>query len=318
MQPNRTRTLAIAAALMLIAAVALPAAVTAADSSFAIDVDQQDSGEVLVTVTHNNSTVENATVNVTVDDDNATYAGTGEHETDENGTVELPAPNETVDVTITATSGNLTAETQATLAAPGLELSAWQGDDGSLNVEVTHDSELVDSANVTVEAVNGTYTYDGDHTADNGTLSLPAPDENVTVNVTAVHDNETVSEEVFLDATVDDRPNNFGQTLVKFIEYIKGQNVEGPLGQEISAFVLDNNPAADKANGPPAHVTDENESNPGQGNGPPAHVTNESESNPGQGNGPPANVTDNDDDDRRGPPDHANGSSNQGQGNGPP
>ncbi|MGM0397374.1 MAG: DNA primase [Halobacteriota archaeon] len=406
MEPNRTRTLAIAAALLLVTAVAAPAAM-AAPESLSIAVDQQsDTGEALVTVTDNDSAVENATVqvnpddnysanesyetdengevrlpnpeetvdveliaeydgtnvsetvtlvplnesldvaveqdgaqnptvnvtqyddpvenatvNVTLDDENASYSGTdGEYETNDHGLVDIPSPEETVDVTVTATSENLTAQTQATLTDLGLQLAAGQGDDGRLSVEVTDDGEFVDTATVSVEATDGNYTYDGGgYTATNGTLSLPAPDENVTVAVVADYDDETANTTVEMVATTDDRPDNFGQTLVTFIDAIKNDH-EGPLGQQISAFVHENNPAADKETGPPAHVTDENESTPGQGNGagPPDHVTqNDTETDDG-------NETS--DEDRRGPPDHAGNdgddekksNNGQGNGNGPP
>ncbi|MFW6265785.1 MAG: hypothetical protein ACOC2A_03310 [Halanaeroarchaeum sp.] len=404
MEPNRTRTLAIAAALMLVTAVAAPAAMAATDS-LSIDVDQQpDTGEALVTVTQNDTAVENATVrvtadgnysanesyetdengqvllpnpeetvdveliaedddtnvtetvtlvpladslevavdqddakkptvtvtqydepvdgavvNVTLDDENASYSGTGEYTTNDDGIVDLPAPNETVDVSVAASSDDLTAETQAQLSDLGLQVTADQNaDDGRLSVEVTDDGDLVDTATVSVEATDGNYTYDGGgYTATNGTLSLPAPDENVTVEVTDDYDDRSANTTVDMVATTDDRPNNFGQNLVTFIEFIKTQDVDGPLGQEISAFAHENNPAADKEPGPPSHVTDENESSPGQadGNGPPDHVT-QNETGTQDGN------ETSDDDERRGPPDHAgnDGGSenapNDGQGNG--
>lgn len=79
----------------------------------ALDVTQDDG--VLVTVTDNDTAVENATVEVATVDENATYAGTGEYATDENGTVALEAPNESVDVTVTATVGETTVEETVTL-----------------------------------------------------------------------------------------------------------------------------------------------------------------------------------------------------------
>lgn len=63
----------------------------------------------------NDSAVANASVNVSVVDENKTYDGAGDHTTDENGTVELPAPEETVNVTVTAEKDG--ASTTATLEA---------------------------------------------------------------------------------------------------------------------------------------------------------------------------------------------------------
>jgi len=89
-----------------------------------VGVDQVDDGNATVTVTANNTAVENATVLVeTVD--NATYAGTGEYLTDENGTVGLPAPEENVTVAVTAEVDNVSATREATLTAVEEEESSF-------------------------------------------------------------------------------------------------------------------------------------------------------------------------------------------------
>ncbi len=118
MNPNR-RFVAIALSALLAFSIVGPGlALADADSltgSPSLNVAQN--GEIVVTVTDDNATVENATVNVTVDDENVTYAGAGTYTTDGNGTVGLPVPEETVNVTINATVENRTAETSVTLAA---------------------------------------------------------------------------------------------------------------------------------------------------------------------------------------------------------
>ncbi|MFC6614861.1 hypothetical protein ACFQAS_07810 [Halopenitus salinus] len=105
--------------LLLIAVVAIGAmaGVAAAEGDFGVTVD--DAGnEPTVTVTENDSAVENATVNVTTaEGQNVTYAGEGEYTTDENGTVGLPAAEENVTVEVTATAGNESVSTTVDLTA---------------------------------------------------------------------------------------------------------------------------------------------------------------------------------------------------------
>lgn len=103
---------ALLAATMVMAAGA--PAVTAAVGSLSVDATQGDAGEATVTVTNNNSTVENATVTVESSDN---YSGTGEYLTDENGTVTLPAPNETVNVTVRVTHDGENASVSTVLVA---------------------------------------------------------------------------------------------------------------------------------------------------------------------------------------------------------
>ena len=105
--------------VLLVAVVALGAmtGVAAADGDLGVAVDDAD-GEPTVTVTANETAVENATVTVTAADAaNESYAGTGEYTTDENGTIALPAPEEPVTVDVTASSANQTASTTVELTA---------------------------------------------------------------------------------------------------------------------------------------------------------------------------------------------------------
>jgi hypothetical protein len=97
-----------------------------------LEVDVEDDDGVTVEVTRNDTGVEGA--NVTVEAaDGESYAGAGEYETDANGTVGLPTPEETVNVTVTATDGdetvseNVTLENETAAEYPtlGAEMSAF-------------------------------------------------------------------------------------------------------------------------------------------------------------------------------------------------
>jgi len=81
---ERTRAILLAAVVALGAVTGVAATgVAAADGGLEVAVDDAD-GEPTVTVTENDTAVENATVVVSVvddDDENASYAGTGEYET---------------------------------------------------------------------------------------------------------------------------------------------------------------------------------------------------------------------------------------------
>jgi hypothetical protein len=115
----RTKLFALYAAVALLAVAAGPGLVAAADSgagntALAVSVNQPTDGEPTVSVTDNGTGVGNASVAVeTVD--NVTYDGAGTYTTDADGTVGLLAPNETVEVEVTAAVDNETATTTATL-----------------------------------------------------------------------------------------------------------------------------------------------------------------------------------------------------------
>lgn len=268
---------------------------TPLSESLDLTVDQTDGEDAIVNVTQYGDAVENATVNVTTDE-NVTYAALDEtYETDENGTTVLPAPSDDLTVTVNATSGDLTAEIEASLTAPDLAVIATQNDAGELFVEVTNGDDYVENASVLVESNESNYAYDGNYTATDGTLTLPAPTENVSVTVTATTSDETATADATLLAQTDENPNNdFAEALVTFIEQMKPQNYDGSLGQQVSEFVHANNPASEKANGPPEHAGSNGKNAGGNDN---------------------AGDKPFDDNDRRGPPEHAgaNGDVNQSQ-----
>ena len=112
--------------LLIVALVAglvvLSAGVTTAtaetNDELTVDVTQDDDSTAVITVTENDSDVANASVVVDVVD-NDTYAGVGNYTTDENGTVDLPAPENVTETTIevSAEYDNATGETVATLSS---------------------------------------------------------------------------------------------------------------------------------------------------------------------------------------------------------
>ncbi|MDS0281842.1 hypothetical protein [Haloarcula onubensis] len=99
----------------------------ALDDSLDVSVSQAGNAGPVVTVTDNDTAVENATVTVEALD-NGTYAAVGEdYATDANGTVTLPEPEENVSVEVTATAGDATGSTTADLTVAG------DSEDGSAN-----------------------------------------------------------------------------------------------------------------------------------------------------------------------------------------
>jgi len=120
---RETTTFAVLAALLMVGWAAAPVAGATADTTLSVSVGESEDGytaTVTESTTENNTTTTTgaagARVDVTVLDENASYEGAGSYDADENGTVDLPAPSETVNVSVEATSGNLTANTTATLS----------------------------------------------------------------------------------------------------------------------------------------------------------------------------------------------------------
>jgi cobalamin biosynthesis protein CobT len=187
-------------------------------------------------------------------------------------------------------------------------------EDGEVTVSVTQNGTGAGNALVLVETVdNGTYNETGNYTADaDGELELSAPDENVTVNVTAEAGNDTAMTTTELLAveenetddneTADNETDSFGQRVSAFVHALQDDENVTRLGPHVAAFVTANNPgnAPDHA-GPPAFVvgdddseddaddneTDDNETadNEDDERGPPAHA------------GPPEDRGDDDGDD---------------------
>jgi hypothetical protein len=183
--------------------------------------------------------------------------------------------------------------------AGNLAVSVTQADDGSATVTVTANESGVADASVVVEAQNVSYEGEGSNytTDENGTVGLPAPEENVTIDVTATVDNRSASTTATLRAVneSDEENETFGQRVSSRVHIIKGDLADGGrLGPSLAAWVVSNNPgnAPDHA-GPPAFLTDDNETD-----------NNETENSTADEQGPP--WADDEEDDKRGPPDHAN------------
>lgn len=184
----------------------------------------------------------------------------------------------------------------------------------TVTVTVTDDGTTVDEMNLTVAPVesNETYTDAGNYTGD-GEVELAQPDgnESVELEFVAAVGNATAetTETIEGDETDEDGAEEsdvFGALVSQFVA--ENQNeTEGPLGQVVSSFVVENNPgnAPDHA-GPPEHAGS-GESDGGDetsSQGPPAHAgpgddveSDEDEADDDDnGGGPPSHAGPNDDD----------------------
>jgi len=191
-----------------------------------------------------------------------------------------------------------------------LAVGVSQADDGSATVSVTQNETGVENASVAVEtADNASYAGTGNYTTDSdGTVGLPAPEQNVTVDVTATADNHTATTTADLtvapmNATNMTEFDTFGLEVSAYVsDLLSDENRTGGIGPAVATFVTANNPgnAPDHA-GPPAHVTgenesDDNETHPSERQGPPADIFGDDENETEDGN---------ETDDRRGPPEDA-------------
>jgi|AntRauMinimDraft_4_1070384.scaffolds.fasta_scaffold00029_66 hypothetical protein len=248
---GKTGHAVLVAALFVAAVAVVPGGAVAADG-LAVSGEQGDDGAVTVTVTENDTAVANASVTVEALN-NSTYAGAGSYETGENGTVDLPAPEQNVSVDVTADANNTTATTTLDLVAPiddtgdELAVGVTQADDGTATVSVTTNGTAVANASVAVAAQdNVSYAGEGDYTADeNGTVGLAAPEQNVTVDVTAEADNQTATTTATLTAGGNDTEadGSFGAQVSSFVHALQ---MDGNMsGHIVAAFVTENNPGAD-------------------------------------------------------------------------
>ena len=211
----------------------------------------------------------------------------------------------------------------------GLSVDVTQADDGSATVSVTDNGTAVGNSTVTVgTADNVTYNGTGEYLTDeNGTVGLPAPENETTVNVTAVADNRTATAQATLTPAEEDEEGaeSFGQQVSWFVQSLQDDGAtDTPFGLLVSNFVLNNNPAADTIPdhagppegdvGPPEHAgphddaeneteddgaENETEDDELEDDG----AENETEDNAEDDNGPPEHAGPDGDD--RGPPEHA-------------
>ncbi len=322
----------------MILSVAAPLGAVSAAAASNDDLDELNVSvdDTVVMVTSIESAVENATVNVSTVDENATYNGTGEYETDASGTVDLPEPNETVTVMVGASyenasgvelTDNETADLEpATDDAPSLDVTQ---DGNDVLVSLTAGDEGVSNTSVTASTVdeNASYTDTGTHTTDeNGTVTLTAPLENESVEVEfeATVDNETVTETATLEPAEYD---NFGSLVSTFVEEEKENESDTPLGLRVAGFVVEHNPgnAPDHA-GPPSHAgppgDDEKDDQGPPGDdkkddqGPPGDDKKDDQGPPAHAGGPPEDTTDGGADDTDG--EDSDDDTKKGNGGGPP
>lgn len=159
---------------------------------------------------------------------------------------------------LVSTAAPAVAESEETLT-----VDVEQGD--AVTVTVTQNGTAVENATVTADGLNNS-TYAGDGTTDeNGTVALPEPSENVTVEVTATAGNATTTTTVDLVAETDDEKEeddaqmSFGQEVSSFVQgMLDAGEEDGPLGTYVSEYVTSNNPGADKK---PDHAGPENKTN---------------------------------------------------------
>ncbi|MDS0220354.1 hypothetical protein NDI54_03205 [Haloarcula sp. S1AR25-5A] len=190
-----------------------------------------------------------------------------------------------------------------------LAVSVSQSDDGSATVSVTQNDTGVENASVHVEtADNVSYAGTGNYTTDSdGTVGLPALEQNVTVDVTAMTDNHTATTAADLtvasmNATNMTEFDTFGLEVSAYVsDLLSDENRTGGIGPAVASFVTANNPgnAPDHA-GPPAHgenESDDNETHPSERQGPPADIFGDDDENETE--------DENETDDRRGPPEDA-------------
>ncbi|EMA37597.1 collagen-like protein [Halobiforma nitratireducens] len=320
---DRYRLFATAFAVVVVL-FALAAVGTAAAESADGDLELVVSDDGVVSVEENGSAVENATVDVTLadeTDENVTYGGVGEYTTDADGAVDLPAPDETVAVDVTATtddaSASVTAELEADESPDALAVTVSQNGDVVVAVTAGGDeteTDPVTNASVDValadeeDAENVSYAGTGDYSVDeNGTVELPPPDETVAVTVTATLEEDGLSDEVTATLEADEAPDNFGALVSAFVAEQRDET-DGGIGSLVSEFVTENNPGNASDAGPPDHAGPPGD---GDGNesiqGPPGHAGpsadgNESTQGPPEHAGSPG---DDGTDSGQGPPDHA-------------
>ncbi|ADE04365.2 hypothetical protein [Haloferax volcanii] len=240
MRGSKHFTVVMVVAMLAVAMV--PGAVGAASSdALQVGVTQDaDTGDATVTVTRNETAVENATVVV---ESSGNYAGNGTYAAGTNGTVDLPNPQERVNATVTVTEGNNTTASSVVLVPldESLDVSVEVDDaNDTVVATVTQYGDAVEGASVMVNgtdyAGNGTYETDAD-----GTVDLISPLQTVTVDVAAEHDGLTAETTVTLQGEVA-AEDPFGQLVSSFVERLKDTGSDGPLGQAVSDFVTENNP----------------------------------------------------------------------------
>lgn len=221
--------------------------------------------------------------------------------------------------------GSVAAVSGGAAAASALTVDGEQAADGTVTVTVTQNGTAVSNATVEVEALNNSsYAGSGTHTTgENGTVGLPAPEQNVTVELTAFANNTSATTTLSLVAPADDgdgsedaenESDSFGLLVSNYVQVL--QNEGNMSGRTIAEFVTSNNPGADhRSDNADPGPKDEPGEKQGNGHGKPddagnGHGPNDGHGKPndaGNGHGPnkshgptkghgPGNETDNESD----------------------
>lgn len=258
--------------------------------SLDVSITANDDGTATVNVTRYDEGIAGATVNVSSD---VPYDGNDTYETDENGTVGLPEPEQTVNVTVNASDDGdeATAEAQLSPVDSGLEVTAEQNIDDSVTVTVTDDRDPVENATVNVSSDvpydgNGTYETDAD-----GEVDLPAPEENTTLIINASYDGSTANTTFEVVLEENGGYENFGQWISSYVKQLQSEGYFG-FGPKVSDFATENNPGADNKPDHAGPPEDDGEDD--------AEASGDSEA-------------DTEGDDERGPPEHANANAKGGE-----
>jgi len=166
-------------------------------------------------------------------------------------------------------------------------------------VTVTHNGTAADNASVDVVATDGNYTGEGNYTTDeNGTATLPAPTENVTVeiNVTYEDHQESIEAELLVPAEEEweDEDQPFGQRVSAFVHsLLNGDEEQRRIGRLIAGWVVENNPgnsplhAGPPADAGPSSAASNAGGNHGGGNTTASSAGDHPGNGGGHGNGPP-------------------------------
>ena len=123
MSSNRKLIAVMLSTVMLLSVVG-PGLAAAEEVEPTLNIEVTQDENVEITVSDDGEGVEGASVDVAVLDEDADYEGVEDLTTNENGTVVIDAPEETVNVSISATYDGETVETKVTLDAGGGEEEA--------------------------------------------------------------------------------------------------------------------------------------------------------------------------------------------------
>ncbi|NLV04516.1 hypothetical protein [Haloferax volcanii] len=232
MRGSKHFTVVMVVAMLAVAMV--PGAVGAASSdALQVGVTQDaDTGDATVTVTRNETAVENATVVV---ESSGNYAGNGTYATGTNGTVNLPNPQERVNATVTVTEGNNTTASSVVLVPldESLDVSVEVDDaNDTVVATVTQYGDAVEGASVMVNgtdyAGNGTYETDADGTVEvaepttTTNLTFVAMDGDLTTEATVAVEGDDLS----VSAEVDDANDTVIATVTQAGDPVENASVQ--------------------------------------------------------------------------------------------